>query len=89
MALRSDGTVWTWGGNGRGQLGDGSTAERHVPGPVSLAGAAVSRLAAAGEHSLAIHGPEGLVSTWGLNIHGQLGNGRSGYAPTPVQVPLP
>jgi hypothetical protein len=31
MALRSDGTVWFWGDNGKGQLGDGTTTARATP----------------------------------------------------------
>ena len=35
LALKSDGTVWAWGYNGYGQLGDGSTTNRLTPVPVS------------------------------------------------------
>ena len=34
LALKSDGTVWTWGNNVYGQLGDGTTTGRNVPGQV-------------------------------------------------------
>lgn len=34
MALKNDGTVWTWGSNLAGQLGDGTTNDRHYPGQV-------------------------------------------------------
>lgn len=34
MALKNDGTVWTWGSNRAGQLGDGTTNDRHYPGQV-------------------------------------------------------
>ncbi len=88
LALRSDGSVWAWGRNWQGQLGDGTRDWRFLPGPVSLTGAA-TRIAAAGEHSFAIRGPEGLVSSWGHNLHGQLGNGEAGYYPTPGPVLFP
>ena len=35
LGLQRDGTVWSWGSNQAGALGDGSTAQRHTPGPVS------------------------------------------------------
>jgi LPXTG-motif cell wall-anchored protein len=34
LAVKSDGTVWAWGGNGAGQLGDGSTTDHQRPVPV-------------------------------------------------------
>jgi len=38
-ALKSDGTVWAWGSNSRGQLGDGTTTPRHTPVQVRGEGA--------------------------------------------------
>jgi alpha-tubulin suppressor-like RCC1 family protein len=35
MALKGDGTVWVWGYNGDGELGDGTTATRPIPGAVT------------------------------------------------------
>src|SRR5262249_26375217 len=73
LALAGDGTVWTWGDNYGGQIGDGTTTDRptpfHVPG---LSG--VTAIAAGGFHSVAVLG-DGTVSTWGFNNSGQLGDG--------------
>jgi alpha-tubulin suppressor-like RCC1 family protein len=52
IALRADGSVWTWGSNQYGQQGNGSTANRRPRGPVAgLAGAV--QVAAGHYHSLA------------------------------------
>jgi alpha-tubulin suppressor-like RCC1 family protein len=53
LAVRSDGTAWSWGWNSSGQLGDGTTTDRHTP--VQVSGLAeVRALAGGGFHSLAI-----------------------------------
>jgi len=53
LALKSDGTVWAWGLNNRGQLGDGSTTNRTTPVQVSgLTGVMV--IAGGAYHSLAL-----------------------------------
>jgi len=31
MGIKSDGTVWAWGSNAQGQLGDGSLVDKNVP----------------------------------------------------------
>lgn len=73
LALARDGTVWAWGFNKYGQLGDGTTTNRTRP--VRVAGlhdlAAVS---AGGGHSAAIDS-QGVLWTWGDNRGGQLGDG--------------
>jgi alpha-tubulin suppressor-like RCC1 family protein len=84
LALKSDGTVWAWGWNGDGQLGDGTTRSRTAPVQVSgLTG--VVRIAAGGAHSLAVK-DDGTVWAWGSNAGGQLGDGTTMDRLTPVQV---
>jgi len=84
LALAQDGTVWAWGRNDRGQLGDGSTTDRNTPVRVSIPGRIVSLAAGAG-HSLAL-AQDGTVWAWGRNDRGQLGDGTSTDRLTPVQV---
>jgi alpha-tubulin suppressor-like RCC1 family protein len=84
LALKSDGTVWAWGSNTSGQLGDGSTTGRLTPVQVSeLMGAAA--IAGGFSHSLALKS-DGTVWAWGDNNYGQLGDGSATQRKTPVQV---
>jgi alpha-tubulin suppressor-like RCC1 family protein len=84
VALRTDGTVWTWGSSQFGQLGSGGTANRSTPGVVTgLAG--VARVGAGHYHSMALLG-DGTVRAWGMNGQGQLGDGTTTNRTTPVTV---
>ncbi len=84
VALKDDGTVWTWGHNGFGQLGDGATENRNAPVQVQgLSG--VTTIAAGQYHTLAIKN-DGTVWTWGCNNYGQLGDGTTTNRSIPVQV---
>ena len=84
LALLTNGTVMAWGGNGDGQLGNGTTTESDVPVPVSgLSG--VTAIAAAGSHSLALLS-NGTVMAWGGNGNGQLGNSSTTNSDVPVAV---
>jgi alpha-tubulin suppressor-like RCC1 family protein len=84
LALKSDGTVWAWGFNGHGQLGDGTTETRAAPIQVSGLGGVV-KIAAGDAHSVAVKG-DGTVWAWGSNVGGQLGDGTTTDRPTPLQV---
>ncbi|MGW4160729.1 RCC1 domain-containing protein [Streptomyces sp. NPDC004788] len=84
VALRGDGTVWTWGSNTYGQLGDGTTAQRNTP--VRVPGLTdVTAVAAGGAHTLALK-RDGTVWAWGRNNKGQLGDETTTDRSTPVQV---
>ncbi|MEA2828019.1 MAG: hypothetical protein QOG43_2458 [Actinomycetota bacterium] len=85
LALRGDGTVWAWGWNAYGQLGDGSLVDRSLP--VQVAGlAGVVAIAAGGLHNLALKG-DGTVWAWGENGVGQLGTAGPALSTLPHQVP--
>lgn len=84
LALLSDGSVWAWGNNAYGQLGDGTTTDRHAP--VEVTGVSnVIAIAAGAHHSLALES-DGTVWAWGDNGVGQLGDGGTTASATPVAV---
>jgi alpha-tubulin suppressor-like RCC1 family protein len=84
VALGADGKVWAWGQNGVGQLGDGTTTDRHSPVRVSglsnVVGIAAGRL-----HTVALKS-NGTVWAWGYNFDGELGDGTIDTRYSPVQV---
>ncbi|MBI0086682.1 RCC1 domain-containing protein [Bifidobacterium polysaccharolyticum] len=75
MALASDGTVYTWGSNGKGQLGNGTTTDSAVPVKANL-DANITAISAGRSYAMAL-ASDGTVYTWGNNQYGQLGNGSS------------
>lgn len=85
-ALLTSGAVKCWGGNGQGQLGDGSISNRLTPVDViGLGSGSTAQIDAGGAHTCA-RSSSGGMSCWGLNSEGQLGDGsQSNRAqPTPV-----
>lgn len=73
-ALKSDGTVWAWGYNGAGGLGNGTDTNTYLPVMVeSLGDMAVIAIAAGGESAYALMADDS-VRSWGLNNYGQLGH---------------
>ncbi|MCC3153644.1 hypothetical protein Q3A66_12515 [Hymenobacter sp. BT770] len=92
LALTTDGRLYTWGGNSKGQLGDGTTKQHLTPVAVKLpeeaAHATWKQVAAGTSHSLALT-TDGHLYAWGNNTNGQLGQGTSLDYAHPVEVPLP
>lgn len=85
VALKADGTVWTWGYNKQGQLGDGT--QTHKLTPVQVGGVSNAVAIAAGGSSAYALTANGDVWAWGNNEFGQLGNvDVRRLSTTPVQV---
>ncbi|MBN9661584.1 MAG: hypothetical protein J0H49_25535 [Acidobacteria bacterium] len=84
LALRSDGTVWAWGDNSNGQLGDGTLTTRSSPVQVpGLTG--ITSIAAGAYHSLARKN-DGAVFAWGQNSQGEVGDGTTVNRLAPTNV---
>ena len=85
LAAKADGTVWAWGDNESGQLGNGTTTPSNLPIRITTIGNVVA-VAGGSQHSLALKG-DGTVWAWGSGSNGQLGNNTTGVNRTaPVQV---
>ena len=82
LALKEDGTVWAFGGNGAGQVGNNTATDQ--PTPVQVLSNVVA-IAAGESHSLAVK-DDGTLWTWGFNNYGQLGIGVTGGRLVPTQV---
>jgi alpha-tubulin suppressor-like RCC1 family protein len=94
IALLKGGNVMSWGANGEGQLGNGTTTGSDVPVTVCAAGTVapcathlegVTAISAGANHSLALL-KNGMVMAWGANSVGQLGNGTTTESDVPVAV---
>lgn len=90
IALKSDGTVWSWGRNDKGQLGNGTFQNQSVP--VQVKGLdeqgfldQIVAINSGDDYVLALRS-DGTVWSWGNNNYGQLGNGTNQQSNIPVQV---
>lgn len=90
LAVTSDGKIYAWGENGRGELGDGTLTRRISPVAVDMSGAlsgkSVVAVAASSMLSIALTS-DGLVFTWGDNLYGELGAGAS-FTSSSSNVPV-
>jgi signal peptidase I len=88
-ALKSDGTVWCWGKNNEGQLGDGSGTDSETPVQVEVSGGSaltgVVDLEGGDEHTCAVKS-DGTAWCWGRNDKGQVGDGTTNGRDYAVQV---
>jgi alpha-tubulin suppressor-like RCC1 family protein len=84
LALKDDGTVWAWGANWDGQLGDGTYTSRSTP--LQIMGLSdITSIVAGDNHSLAIKN-DGTVWAWGANPKGQIGDGTISGQTSPEMI---
>ena len=72
-AIKTDGTLWTWGFNSYGQIGNNTTTQRSIPVTTFAGGTNWKQVACGGFHTAAIK-TDGTLWTWGRNNLGQLGD---------------
>lgn len=83
--LRANGRAYCWGGNANGQVGDGTTSNRHTATEVSGLHTDWKSISLGAEAACGLRGT-GNAWCWGFNTYGQLGDGTTTNRTTPVQV---
>ena len=84
LAIKSDGTLWAWGDNISGQLGNGTNNNSNAP--VQIGTATNWQVITAGaEHSMAIK-TDGTLWAWGRNSEAQYGDGTNNNSTVPIQI---
>ena len=81
-AIKTDGTLWVWGYNSYGRLGDNTEIDRLTP-VTTFAGGTNWKQVSSGYHTAAIK-TDGTLWTWGFNDYGQLGDNTIITRSTPV-----
>lgn len=85
MGVKTDGTLWTWGRNFCGSLGDGTTNNRSSPGTLAGGGTTWCKVAASKWNGLGLK-TDGTLWSWGWNDSGQIGDGTTVNNSSPVSV---
>jgi alpha-tubulin suppressor-like RCC1 family protein len=83
VAIKTDGTLWVWGGNDKGQLGTNDTTNRNTPVTTFAGGTNWKQVSCINDHILAIK-TDGSLWTWGNGADGRLGTNDTNTRTTPV-----
>src|SRR5206468_3603491 len=81
--VNQSGTLKCWGANFDGEIGDGTTTDRHTPTTINLAN--VAWLGAGVDHTCAVLA-SGVIDCWGANFSGQLGDNTTTNHTSPGAV---
>jgi alpha-tubulin suppressor-like RCC1 family protein len=84
-AIKNNGTLWTWGENNNGQLGDETTDNKSSPVQTIAGGTDWKQISCGDNHMIAIKN-NGTCWTWGCNEYGQLGDETTDSKSSPVQT---
>ena len=84
-AIKTDGTLWIWGANSNGTLGDNTSTDKSSPVQTVAYGTNWKFVSAGNAHIAAIK-TDGTLWTWGRNSFGTLGDNTTTYASSPIQT---
>ena len=84
-AIKTDGTLWTWGYNNYGQLGDNTLTSKSSPVQTTAGGTNWKQVSCGSNHTAAIK-INGTLWTWGYNDYGKLGDNTTTNRSSPVQT---
>jgi alpha-tubulin suppressor-like RCC1 family protein len=84
-AIKTDGTLWTWGDNSYGQLGDSTTTSKSSP-VQTIAGGTNWKQVSCGQYHIAAIKTDGTLWNWGRNNNGQLGDSTPTSKSSPIQT---
>jgi hypothetical protein len=84
MAVKTDGTLWTWGYNGQGALGQNDTIRRSSP--IQVGALTNWAYVAGGERHTVASTTSGELYAWGKNTRGEVGDGTVVTKSSPVQI---
>ena len=91
IALSSDGSIFSWGYNYYGQLGDGTTTSRLSPVSVNMSGVLngknIIQVSTGTYHTIALSS-DGSIFAWGFNENGELGDGTNTSRSSPASVKI-
>jgi alpha-tubulin suppressor-like RCC1 family protein len=82
-AIKTDGTLWTWGNGSLGKLGNANTTNIYIP-VTTFAGGTDWKQVSCGRQNTAAIKTDGTLWTWGPGTSGRLGNAQIGSRSTPV-----
>jgi alpha-tubulin suppressor-like RCC1 family protein len=85
-AIKTDGTLWTWGNNTNGQIGDNTTINNRITPVTTFTGGTNWKQVDCGGYFTAAIKTDGTLWTWGNNAYGKLGINNTTQQATPVQV---
>jgi alpha-tubulin suppressor-like RCC1 family protein len=86
--MKADQSLWSWGLNDGGQLGDGTTMNKNYPVRVGSTNDWQELVSGGGAFSLALK-TDGMLWAWGNNYHGQLGDGTTTNRTVPTLLACP
>jgi YD repeat-containing protein len=86
IAVKTDGTLWTWGYNDNGGLGQNAPTNSHLSSPTQIPGTTWSKVSMGNNSGAAIK-TDGTLWAWGYNGNGNLGQNNNINYSSPAQIP--